>query len=108
MPDKTQLTYERAFQIVRDKHPDCDPENVTLDFEKSAINAFMKVFPDANINGSLFHISQSVWRKIQITGLSNSYISDANCRLYCKMLAALAFLNPDEVTDAYEELNKRP
>ena len=28
------------------------------------------------------------------------------CCLYCKMLAALAFRNPDEVTDAFEELNE--
>ncbi|XP_068205261.1 uncharacterized protein [Palaemon carinicauda] len=106
MPDKAQSTYERVFQILKDKRPDCDPENVTLDFEKSDINAFMTVYPDANINGCFFHLSQSIWRKIQITGLSNSYISDANYRLYCKMLAALAFLNPDEVTDAFEELNE--
>ena len=106
MPDKAQSTYERVFPILKDKRPDCDPENVTLDFEKSAINAFMTVYPDANINGCFFHLSQSIWRKIQITGLSNSYISDANCRLYCKMLAALAFLNPDEVIDAFEELNE--
>ena len=54
MPDKTQLKYERAFQIVKDKRPDCDPENVTLDFEKSGINAFMKAFPNANVNGCFF------------------------------------------------------
>ncbi|XP_064104029.1 uncharacterized protein LOC135213860 [Macrobrachium nipponense] len=106
MPDKAQSTYERVFQILKDKRPDCDPENVTLDFENSAINASMTVYPDANINECFFHLSQSIWRKIQITGLSNSYISDVNCRLDCKMLAALAFLNPDEVTDAFEELNE--
>ena len=62
MPDKTQPTYEQAFQVLKDKRPDCDPQNVTLDFEKSAINAFMTVFPDANINGRFFHLSQSIWR----------------------------------------------
>ena len=29
MPDKTQLTYERAFQIVKDKHPDILPKITT-------------------------------------------------------------------------------
>ena len=41
MPDKAQSTYERVFQILKDRRQDCDPENVTLDFEKSAINAFL-------------------------------------------------------------------
>ena len=104
LTNKTKETYKKAFSILKQKRPDLQPSTITTDFEKPVMDAFKNVFGNTELQGCFFHLSQAIWRKIQSIGLTNSYVNDANSRLYCKLLAALAFLPPDEITQAFEEL----
>ena len=104
LTNKTKETYKKAFSILKQKRPDLQPSTITTDFEKPVMDAFKNVFGNIELQGCFFHLSQAIWRKIQSIGLTNSYVNDANSQLYCKLLAALAFLPPDEITQAFEEL----
>ena len=78
------------------------PRRLMTDFEKGIINACSDVFPDATINGCFFHMSQSVYRKIQNTGLQDLYNSiDREAKIFTHMLNALAFLPVDEVPKVF-------
>ena len=105
LPNKAQTTYERLFETLKQKRPHLSPEVVILDFEKAAHKALMREFPGTRIQGCLFHLSQSVWRKTQALGLKNAYIEDEEVRRIVKSLPALAFLPPDEVTEGFNHLD---
>ena len=107
LANKTKETYIKAFRILKDKRPDLEPETVTTDFEKAAIDALKIVFDKVQPQGCFFHLSQAIWRKIQSLGLTNSYVTDDNSRLYCKLLAALAFLPSNQITQAFEEVSEK-
>ena len=49
------------------------PQRVLSDFERSAMNAYEEVFPGITIKGCHFHMTQSLWRKIQELGLATEY-----------------------------------
>ena len=95
---KTMEAYKKAFSILKQKRPDLQPNTITTDFEKPVMDAFKYVFTNVELQECFFHLSQAIWRKIQSIGLTNSYVTDTNSRLYCKFVAALAFLHPDDIT----------
>ena len=67
MPNKSQDTYVRLFNAIKDLKPNLNPISIMTDFEQSAINAFHQVFPNASQRGCFFHLSQCLWRRIQRT-----------------------------------------
>ena len=76
----------------------CDPSVIIIDFERSVELAINSVFGEhVNIKFCFYHLTQSIWRKIQSLGLSNHYERDNDFRLYCGQIDALAFLPLDEV-----------
>ena len=92
MQNKTQQSYIRVLQQIRQLDVTMQPSSVMCDFEKSFQNAVSLVFgDDVQIVGCLFHLSQCVWRKIQNLGLTEAYIEREDIRQSCKMLVALAF-----------------
>ena len=44
------------------------PQRVLSDFERSAMNAYEEEFPGIIIKGCHFHMTQSLWRKVQELG----------------------------------------
>ena len=52
-----------------------------------------------NIQYCFYHLTQSIWRKIQSLGLTNLYESNDDFRLFCGKIDALAFLPVDEVSE---------
>lgn len=64
LPNKTQETYTRLFQVLRTMQPDFAPLTITMDFEKAAINAANTVFPNVQIQGCFFHLAQAIYRKV--------------------------------------------
>lgn len=105
LKNKSRETYERVFNILKQHRPDLAPRRISVDFEQAAVRAATNVFPDASVEGCFFHLSQSIWRKLQSIGLRGAYINDDTCRLYCKLLSALAFLPPAEIPAAFEALD---
>ena len=59
-----------------------DLELVHLDFETAAINAVWSTFgPHVNTEGCFYHLTQSIWRKVEELGLS--YKEDTELKYFC-------------------------
>jgi hypothetical protein len=74
------------------------------DFEQASINAWKKVFPHCELTACLFHLSQSLFRKIVEIGFKVRYSTDDEFSLKMRCFSALAFLPVQDVTEAFEDL----
>lgn len=100
---KTQTTYEIMLRVLEEAG--CDPSLVIVDFERGVEHAIHSVFGDhVNIQYCFYHLTQSIWRKIQSLGLTNVYETVDDFRLFCGQIDALAFLPPDQVTEGMAHL----
>ena len=70
LPNKTEKTYHRFLEALKILAPDSRPENILLDFEQAAVQAFQKNFPETKLSGCFFHLSQSFMRKIAELGFT--------------------------------------
>ena len=82
---KTQAAYEAIWEnIVRYclKNDVEINENciVHVDYEKAIVNTIKKFLPNAQIMHCLFHLGQSVFRKVQSLGLTTKYRNDETFR----------------------------
>ena len=75
-----------------------------LDFERAGINAIQTQFPTAQVYGCFYHLSSNIWKHIQSSGLQAHYVNDDEFSIHLRMIAALAFVPPFDVEDAFEEL----
>ena len=105
LPNKTRHTYDRMWSEIKNLHAGLNPRRIMSDFEKAAIDSVKTALPNVSVTGCYFHLGQSLWRKVQDLGHREQYVEDEEFRLKCKSLLALAFLPPDEVIDAFEELD---
>lgn len=75
------------------------------DFEKAVHNAVRDVFDgQVEMKGCFFHLTQSVWRKLQQLGLAKKYREDEEFRLFVGKIFGLAFLPVDYVKDGLNYL----
>lgn len=81
-----------------------NPQFILTDFERAAINALKREYPNARSKGRLFHLGQSVWRQIQTSSLGMRYGEDEEFSLKLRHIVALAFLQTSEIPDAFDEL----
>ena len=77
-----------------------------VDFEMAAINSIQKVFPESEIKGCFFHLSQNIYLKIEEYRLQMRYQEDSEWSLQIRMIPALTFVPADDVPDAFEALSK--
>ncbi|XP_077297552.1 aminopeptidase N-like [Arctopsyche grandis] len=103
LPDKSGTTYNRLFSQLKMYIQDWEPNRVMMDFERAAINAVQNQWPNAQVTGCFFHLSQSIYRKIQELGLTEFYDNQENAIKF-KMVLALAFVPPENVVESWEEL----
>jgi hypothetical protein len=109
MPNRTESTYNRVFSALKSLKLNLQPTTIMTDFERSSMNAFHSAFPNAIQRGCFFHLSQSIWRRIQQTeGLKDKYTDDSDFALQVRHLASLAFVPVDDVVGAFEELIDSP
>lgn len=104
LPNKKKKTYKELLQALLDLEPSLSPDTVITDFEQAAIKAFTSVFPHAEQHGCFFHFAQAIFRKIQFYGLQARYEIDSNFALQMRHLSALAFVPPDYVAEAFDQL----
>lgn len=104
LTDKSQLTHTRLLKYLLEIKPSLNPASVIMNFELASMNAFKTVFPHAEQQGCFFHFSKCMWRQIQKIGLVEDYINNSNFALHIRMLAALAYVPPDNVLNAYDEI----
>ena len=67
------------------------------------MNAIHEEFQVQN-KGYHFHLSQNIYCKVQSLGLSIQYGTDENFSLLIRHIPALAFLHPDDIPNAFDEL----
>lgn len=105
LPDKQFTTYNQLVSLLRIYNNRMNPKSILLDFEMGAIKAFSSNFPNAKITGCFFHLSQSIWRKVQKHPLILSkYKSDDEFMVFVKIFLGLCFLPPDDVFLGFIEL----
>ena len=104
LPNKTQNTYARMLSALKTILPDADPGVILVDFESAAQNAFRQTFPNATMKGCLFHLGQSVLRKVGELGLKVEFESNRDFNMAVKSLIALSFVPENEVLERFNEL----
>ncbi|CAF1024296.1 unnamed protein product, partial [Brachionus calyciflorus] len=103
--NKQQATYTKFFELLKEKLNN-DPLSLSCDYELAIINSIEEIFPECEIHGCFFHLKKSIWRNVQDCGLVTDYTTNEEIRMYCKMLACLAFVPIDDVIIAFESLKK--
>ena len=95
IPNKTQATYRRLLQQVFDRVGDNRLQDVLVNFERAAINAFHLIYENIVMKGSFYHLSSNIWKKVQHFGLQQRYSKDQEFGLHTRMLCAVVFMPPD-------------
>ena len=101
LPDKSAATYTKVWETVKQFANPAEPPALLTDFERASFGAAQRVFPGVDSGGCLFHLAQSIDRKIAALGLQGKYNSDGEFKLRVKMLLGCAFLPPEEVVGAF-------
>ena len=91
LPNKTQATYRRMWEQVQLLCPLAHPAEILMDFEKAAMTSFEHTWPTSMVKGCFFHLTQSLWRKVQAVGLQSQYSHDEEFANRIRQIAALAF-----------------
>lgn len=104
LPNKTQSTYIELFEELKKLNSSINPEKFVLDFEMAISNAILKVFPCTSIHYCLFHLGQSLYRKLSQIDLKLKYDTDSDFAQKVKMVMALAFVPTIDVVKSFEDL----
>lgn len=81
------------------------PKHLMIDFELVSKNAFEYHFPNIQVRGCFFHVSQSLIKKIHNSGLKTAYNDNLNgLRSWVKKMIALALVPIDKVDGCFCEL----
>ena len=75
-----------------------------FNFEIAAINAAIGIFPNVEVSCCFYHLSANIWKHIQEYGLKERYIKDQVFSIHIRMVAAIAFIPPNDVIAAFDEL----
>ncbi|KAB0801401.1 hypothetical protein PPYR_01533 [Photinus pyralis] len=106
LPNKTEQTYLNLLREIKNLLPadDAQPQTIMTDFEVAMINAIRIEFPQTIHRGCFFHLCQSIFRHIQENGLKREYERNPEVALTLKLLPALAFVPPQDVIPAFEDI----
>ncbi|RWS06458.1 uncharacterized protein B4U80_07347, partial [Leptotrombidium deliense] len=106
LPNKTDATYTRMLNVLKEKIPSLNPISILTDFEIAAQNAFKTVFPHVEIRGCFFHFSQAFYRQIRANRELNVLHDSENLEnaLHIRQLVALAFVPITDVSSSFSML----
>ncbi len=105
LPNKEEITYDRLLDAVINRvMTNPNPTRILVDFEQAALNSFRRHFPNAEISGCYFHLTQCIVRKVGSLGLKRRFDSDMDFKLKIKSLAALSFVPENEVQNVFDAL----
>jgi hypothetical protein len=110
MNDKTERLYKKTFSIIKNyfENRNCffNPTKIQIDFEVAAFNAVEFVWPNTFIVGCYFHFGQSIWRRIQNTGLCRKFNEDQTFSTFVELCSSLLLVQIEDVFSAWN-YNKR-
>ncbi|KAF0774020.1 MULE domain-containing protein [Aphis craccivora] len=105
LKDKKQETYINCFKSICEKLLELNlvfsPTEIVVDFELAIHSACEKIWPDVNLVGCRFHLSQSWGRAIQNFGLSVEYKSESEINKWLHLCFGLLFLSPEKVPNVF-------
>ncbi|XP_068226305.1 uncharacterized protein [Palaemon carinicauda] len=78
--------------MVKEMTANSQPNVINCDFEQAAFTAIKDSFPNVEIRGCLFHLSQNLLKQLSDFGLRNLYNTNPDIALYAKMITALCFV----------------
>ena len=104
LPNKTQQAYERLLDVIIQAKDGIQPQTVMMDFEKGAMNAMQMKFPDCQMHGCYFHLSQNIFRHVQSAGLQERYTTNVAFALEVRKFAALAFVSLGDIVEFFLHL----
>ena len=105
MSGKRKKDYRKVLTVILEALPNPPLlKGAVMDFEISLWRAFPKVYPGVKLQGCSFHWTQAVWRKIQLLGLQQQYMSDISTHDFCRKLMALPFLPAEHIEHAFRNL----
>ena len=106
LPNKNEITYIQFLTEVRNAVRNIynNPVRMLVDFERAVINGIGNVMPQVQVFGCFFHLCSNIWKHIQSAGLQEQYVGDAQFALRLRMIAAVAFVPPHDVIDAFDEV----
>lgn len=102
LPNKTEKSYNRLAAALQNLAPLSNPQRILMDFEKAAMNAFSKQFPNCQISGCYFHLCQSLNRKVSTVGLKTEYESHSELALALRLMPALAYVPLSDVCGTFD------
>ncbi|KAK3908569.1 FLYWCH-type zinc finger-containing protein 1 [Frankliniella fusca] len=113
LSSKMEVQYSQVLQAVKTAAREqrvgfTQPSRVMSDFEVAILNAVKTAFPDATVSCCFFHLGQSIYRKVQSSGLQAAYndLDDRETKIGVHMLLALAFVPPDDVKEVFRDLQR--
>lgn len=80
------------------------PEFIISDFERAIVLAAIDHFDMATYKGCFFHFGKNIWRQVQKKGFASLYGTSVSFSNQIRAIKSLAFLKPDDVIPAFEEL----
>ena len=104
LTNKRRETYIELLHQIQQLTNEVVPQSIMIDYEQAMIGALDVVYPIVPQKGCLFHLSQSIYRKIQERGLSQRYVNDVDFRTNLRMIAALSFFPIEDTLRAFEAL----
>ena len=81
------------------------PGRIMTDFEQSMIGAIAQIYPLTLQTGCLFHLSKSIYRRVQELGLSHQYLNDAEFRTNIKTISTLSFVPIADTIQPFDALS---
>lgn len=84
-----------------------NPKYVLTDFEMASMKAFAGEYPNSQSKGCLFHLGQSIYRRIQRNGHAKKYGNDVEFSQKLRQILALAFLPADQIPKAFDGLKSK-
>ncbi|KAL3110477.1 hypothetical protein niasHT_019338 [Heterodera trifolii] len=100
LTSKSQASYERMYELLKQAWPTFSPSSFTIDFETAARNATVNAFPGCAINFCFFHFVRNLQKKIKERSLWQRYCTDTVFAETVKMLTSVAFLPLSDIRTA--------
>lgn len=98
MTDRKEHSYYILLSLIKSQIPQWEPIKVHCDYEKGAINAFLKVFPNIIVKGCYYHWTRNIWRKAKSLGNTKTKAE----RRIVGLTAVLPLLPSENIREGFE------
>lgn len=90
--DRTESLYLEAFRVIQQYMGSSLPEQILIDCEKAAANAFITVWPNSKVKHCLTHFSATIHRKIMKYNLVYDLQTNMAFKALVQQLKSIVFL----------------